>query len=197
MSESERDRFRGRYIGFVFQQFHLMPAISVAQNLLLAQRLSRSCGPPPPVSGLLESLGLESLADRKPRELSHGQAQRVAIARAVCHRPELVIADEPTSALDDRHASDALTLLRQATEQQGAALLVVTHDQRIRGQISAEFALTAAHDLGEVGIGQRFYGTGDRRSERVTHDTRHRQHCVANPCRRSLHKHPEPGRAGH
>ena len=141
MTESERDRFRGHSIGFVFQQFHLLPALSVTDNLLLAQKLSGNRGPLPAIPELLESLGLGALAKRKPRELSHGQAQRVAIARSVCHQPKLVIADEPTSALDDKHAHDALSLLKQVTQSQGAALLVVTHDQRVRGQVESEFAL--------------------------------------------------------
>lgn len=141
LSESARDRFRGRHIGFVFQQFHLLPALTVYDNLTLAQRLARRNEQAPPVEQLLDRLGIAELAARRPRELSHGQAQRVAIARALAHRPALVIADEPTSALDDKHCDDALALLRELTEASGAALLVVTHDQRVKGQLAQEFAL--------------------------------------------------------
>ena len=73
--------------------------------------------------------------------LSQGQAQRVAIARALVHGPQLIMADEPTSALDDRHAEQALTLLQKSAQTVGASLLVVTHDQRVRGCLDSEFEL--------------------------------------------------------
>lgn len=141
LSESQRDRFRGRHIGFVFQQFHLLPALTVYDNLALARRLARREQQTPSIEHLLDRLGIGHLAARRPRALSHGQAQRAAIARALVHNPELVIADEPTSALDDKHCDAALALLRELTEASGAALLVVTHDQRVTGRLAREFAL--------------------------------------------------------
>ena len=143
LAEAERDRFRGRYIGFVFQRLHLLPALSVRENLALARRLARQRGPGR-IDTLLERLGLAPLAGRKPRALSHGQAQRAAIARALVHEPELVIADEPTSALDDGHAREVVALIREVVADSGAALLIVTHDHRVRGQLDGEFALDRA-----------------------------------------------------
>jgi putative ABC transport system ATP-binding protein len=142
-SESARDRFRGRHLGFVFQRLHLMPSLSVRENLYLAQRLSRESSGGVDIRELLERLGLGAFQDRRPNSLSQGQAQRVAIARALVHRPEIVIADEPTSALDDAHASAALDLLCEMTRESGAALLVVTHDQRVRGHLDRDFELGA------------------------------------------------------
>ncbi|MEM1141299.1 MAG: ABC transporter ATP-binding protein [Pseudomonadota bacterium] len=138
LSESAMDKYRGRHIGFVFQQFHLLRSLSVRENLNVALHLSRSDSPQN-IEQLLDRLGLAGVGDRKPSALSYGQAQRVAIARALVHKPELVIADEPTSALDDDSAAESLSLLREVAEDSGSALLVVTHDHRVRGQLSRVF----------------------------------------------------------
>ena len=136
------DRFRGQHIGLVFQRFHLMPALTVRDNVLLAQRLARATIEPAQVEALFERINLTGLAHHKPSMLSQGQAQRVAIARALVHGPELVMADEPTSALDDESAEQALALLKEAVQAVGAALLVVTHDQRVRGHLGREFEMS-------------------------------------------------------
>lgn len=143
LSEAARDRFRGSNIGFVFQRLHLMPALSVRENLVLAQRLARCARDGERIDGLLEQLGIADLRDRKPNSLSQGQAQRAAIARALVHRPALLIADEPTSALDDEHTHTVLELLLQAAADSGTALLIVTHDQRLRGRLGSEFLMDA------------------------------------------------------
>lgn len=135
------DRFRGRHIGVVFQRFHLLPALSVRDNVLLAQRLARAPLERGRVQALFDRLNLTGLEDHKPSMLSQGQAQRAAIARALVHDPELVMADEPTSALDDHHADRALELLKESARAVGAALLVVTHDQRVRGHLDREFEM--------------------------------------------------------
>lgn len=135
------DRFRGRNIGLVFQRFHLLPALSVRENVLLAQRLGGSGIDAARVATLLERLDLDGLEQHKPSMLSQGQAQRVAIARALVHGPQLIMADEPTSALDDQHAEQALALLQASAQSVGAALLVVTHDQRVRGCLDGEFEM--------------------------------------------------------
>jgi len=140
---SDLDRFRGKHIGLVFQRFHLLPALTVLENVLLAQRLARVPVERGRVDALVESLSLVGLEHHKPSMLSQGQAQRVAIARALVHAPELVMADEPTSALDDQHAGQALTLLRESARAVGAALLIVTHDQRARGFLDREFEMGA------------------------------------------------------
>lgn len=137
------DRFRGQRLGIVFQRLHLLPALSVLDNLLLAQRLARR-----PVGSdsstahaLMKSLGIDPQANRYPSALSQGQAQRVAIARALVHKPSLLLADEPTSSLDDDSAASAIALLRAQARAANAALLVVTHDQRIRGVLDREIRL--------------------------------------------------------
>lgn len=137
------DRFRGKKIGLVFQRFHLLPALNVRDNILLAQRLAGTRIEPARVAELLDQLNLGGLENHKPSTLSHGQAQRVAIARALAHRPPLILADEPTSALDDGHAAQALDLLKNAAQAVGAALLIVTHDSRVRGRLEVEFEMEA------------------------------------------------------
>jgi len=137
------DRFRGQRIGLVFQRLHLLPALAVKQNVVLAQRLARKSIDVTRIDALFERLNIGQLENHKPSMLSQGQAQRVAIARALVHSPQLVMADEPTSALDDHQAEQALALLRESAEAVGAALLIVTHDQRVRGAMTREFELTA------------------------------------------------------
>ena len=133
LKEWEVDRFRGREIGIVFQRLHLLPAISILNNLLLAQRLARIPQDKSSAIDLLARLGIAEFADQLPGNLSQGQAQRAAIARAVIHKPALVIGDEPTSALDSGNAEEAIQMLTELSDSNGFSLLIVTHDERVRG----------------------------------------------------------------
>jgi len=126
MAEPARARLRRERLGFVFQAFHVLPHLTVAENVDLPQRLlGRS--DPARVHALLEAVGLGELGQRLPAQLSGGQLQRVAIARAVVHRPGLILADEPTGNLDPRTAARVMNLLRQQVQGSGAACLLVTH----------------------------------------------------------------------
>ncbi|MEM6809626.1 MAG: ATP-binding cassette domain-containing protein [Pseudomonadota bacterium] len=133
------DRFRGKNIGLVLQRFHLIKALTVRENVLLAGKLSRAKAGGDTVDALLQRLNIDAVAQHKPSMLSQGQAQRAAIARALVHKPPIVMADEPTSALDDEHATEAIGLLRDAVSEAGATLIVVTHDQRVRGMLDRDF----------------------------------------------------------
>ena len=132
LNEARIDRLRGQQIGIVFQRLHLIPSISIVDNLLLSQRLARVTIDRAYALELLAHLGLAEVTNKRPGVLSQGQAQRAAIARAVVHRPALLVADEPTSALDDQKAREAMELLTELTVSTGAALVVVTHDERVR-----------------------------------------------------------------
>lgn len=133
MGASERTRHRGRTVGFVFQAFNLLPALTSAENVavpLLVQGIPHreALGR---AHELLERVGLASRAHALPAQLSGGQAQRVAIARALVHRPRLVVCDEPTSALDAQTGAKVMELLREVAVASDRALIVVTHDARI------------------------------------------------------------------
>lgn len=131
LTRAARDRLRARRIGVVFQTLHLLPVVSVLENLLLANRLAGLRADRNRALGLLERLGVADLAERRPTAVSQGQRQRVAIARAMMNRPALVLADEPTSALDDAAAAATAALLADVAAESGAALLVATHDARL------------------------------------------------------------------
>ena len=142
LSASGRDRFRGRHIAVVMQRLHLISALTVHQNLRLAQSLAGVVDEGRQ-STAVEALGISSKLDRYPHELSQGEAQRVAIARAVVNRPALILADEPTSALDDANCLAALDLLLEQSSACGATLIVATHDQRIKARFRHVVQLVA------------------------------------------------------
>jgi putative ABC transport system ATP-binding protein len=121
-----RARLRREKIGFVFQAFHVLPHLDVAQNVALPLLL---LGTPDParVQAMLESVGLGTLGTRLPQQLSGGQLQRVAIARALIHRPSLILADEPTGNLDPTTATVVMDALVAQTRLHGASLVLVTH----------------------------------------------------------------------
>lgn len=130
LSEAERDRYRARELGYVFQSFHLLGGYSALENVVLGS----SFGPGGDVAQareLLTRLGLAERLNHRPHQLSIGQQQRVALARALVGTPRLVLADEPTGNLDPRHALEALELLRELCREQGAALLLVSHDPAV------------------------------------------------------------------
>ncbi len=126
LNDDERARLRREKLGFVFQAFHVLPHLTVAENVSLPLRLLRR----PDAARLrqvLADVGLEELHARMPAQLSGGQLQRVAIARAVVHAPGLILADEPTGNLDPQTAERVLAVLRQQVRDAGAACLLVTH----------------------------------------------------------------------
>ena len=130
---SERTELRRRNIGFVFQAFHLLPGLSVIENVLLPLSLIRvePAEAQQRAKEVLGALELDGLEHRRPSQLSAGQRQRVAVARAVAKSPELIVADEPTGNLDATSAERLIDLLLAASIRSGASLLVATHDPRI------------------------------------------------------------------
>jgi putative ABC transport system ATP-binding protein len=125
------DRWRARSIGFLPQKLHLSAALSVQDNLALAQWAAGQPEDTGQIAQALAALGVAELARRKPAQLSGGQAQRVALARAVLLQPQVILADEPTASLDDAAAAQAAQLLAQVAAQQSATLVVASHDARL------------------------------------------------------------------
>lgn len=143
LSEVALDRFRGKHYGFIFQRNHLISALSVKKNLLMAPFMAGLPQSEQRVEEVIKELGLTEKKDVNVKSLSQGQAQRVAIARAVINRPSVIIADEPTSALDDRNCDRVIDLLLQTSTQNNATLVVATHDQRLKSKIKNQLQLTA------------------------------------------------------
>ncbi|WP_293311941.1 ABC transporter ATP-binding protein [Pedobacter sp. UBA5917] len=141
LSARGMDRFRGRHIGIIFQRPHLIRSLNVLDNLELAAVMAAM-----PIDHernllLLKDLGIEALAKRYPDELSQGQLQRVSVARALVNKPDLLIADEPTSSLDDENAAQVIEMLTTQAKDNGAALIIATHDQRVREHIAKTYLL--------------------------------------------------------
>jgi|ERR1043166_9725790 putative ABC transport system ATP-binding protein len=133
LSESKRDRLRANTIGYIFQTFNLLQGYTCLENVLLGM----SFGPGVDhafAEALLKRVGLGDRLNHYPRQLSTGQQQRAAVARALANRPKLVLADEPTGNLDQKNARESLALIREACRENGAALLLVSHDREVLGQ---------------------------------------------------------------
>ena len=131
-SDRRRAALRRDTIGLVFQQFNLIPSLSVADNLTFHARLA---GRPHDVAGLADRLGLAAHLDRYPEQLSGGQQQRVAIGRTLAARPRLVLADEPTGNLDEATGDAALDLMLSLCAEARAAFLMVTHSDRLAARL--------------------------------------------------------------
>lgn len=138
-------RMRREAIGFAFQAFHLLPHISVWQNVALPLLLNGASPDEarPPVRQMLQRLGLEARHDARPAELSGGEQQRVCLARALIHRPRLLLADEPTGNLDPPTAAQALRLLQEVVAESGCAMLMVTHSTQAAAICSRHLRLAA------------------------------------------------------
>lgn len=144
LNDNERTLIRRRQIGFVFQAFHLLPHLTVAQNIGLPLALNGIDGVTATrrVETMLEAIGLGDAARVYPRELSGGEMQRVAIARALAHKPSLLLADEPTGNLDPDTVVPVLSLLRSQVKNEGGAGILVTHSERAAATADRELILT-------------------------------------------------------
>jgi putative ABC transport system ATP-binding protein len=134
MSEAQRDRFRARRLGYVFQNFNLLQGYSAVDNVLMGMTF---CSVKPDrklAKSLLEQVGIGGRLRHTPSEMSLGEQQRVAIARALAKKPQVVLADEPTGSLDPRNKAQVVHLLRSMCESQGSALVLVSHEQDIIAQ---------------------------------------------------------------
>lgn len=148
LPSGKRDRLRGQNFGFIFQTLHLLPSLTLAQNIMLAADMAKTRPEEGRLSQLLATLGLADKAHRRPGALSQGEQQRAAIARAALLRPRIIVADEPTSALDDANTRAVMDLLEKQAHDTGAALLIATHDRRIKDRFKKTIML--AHQLKEA-----------------------------------------------
>ena len=146
LPEAKRDRLRADKIGYIFQTFNLLQGYTVLENVLLGMSFGPRGLDRVHAVDLLRRVGLEHRLGHFPRQLSTGQQQRVAVARALANRPKLVLADEPTGNLDRTSAREALALIREVCRENGAALLLVSHDDGVLAQFEGlqDFAVINA-----------------------------------------------------
>ena len=131
LSDKELSAFRRRQMGFIFQQFNLLPVLTARENILMPLLLDKKQADEGYLDQLAELLGLRDRLDHLPHELSGGQQQRVAIARALIAQPEVIFADEPTGNLDSKSGGEVMELLKGIRERMGKTLVIITHDNRI------------------------------------------------------------------
>jgi len=138
MSEAQRDRFRARRIGYVFQNFNLLQGYSALDNVLMGMTFCSVRPDRKLAKSLLEQVGIGARLRHTPSEMSLGEQQRVAIARALAKKPEVVLADEPTGSLDARNKAQVIGLLRSMCKDQGSTLVMVSHEQDIIAQFEKQ-----------------------------------------------------------
>ena len=131
LSEEELTIFRRRNVGFVFQQYNLVPILSVYENIVLPIQLDGNTVDEPFVDEVIRTLGLKGRESRLPSMLSGGQQQRVAIARALAAKPAIILADEPTGNLDSKSSQDVLGLLKQSAKKFNQTVIMITHNDQI------------------------------------------------------------------
>ena len=152
LSDKKLSAFRRRRIGFIFQQFHLLPVLTARENIIMPLLLDRK----QPDEGYLQKLtgllGIQERLTHLPHELSGGQQQRVAIARALIAQPDVIFADEPTGNLDSRSGGEVMELLKTVGKEMGKALVVITHDSRIAAMAERRLSIVDGV-LSEVGAG--------------------------------------------
>ena len=141
LSERQNDAFRGKNIGIVFQKSHFVSALTVLENLEMASWLATGKKNSVRAKKLLEQLDIVNQSNKLPSQLSIGQQQRVSIARALMNEPKVLLADEPTSSLDDKNAEKVISLLTTLSKEYKAALIIVTHDSRIKEKFSNRITL--------------------------------------------------------
>jgi putative ABC transport system ATP-binding protein len=141
LDEDARAALRAQKVGFVFQSFQLLPALTALENVMLPMELSGHVSPEKPARAFLERVGLAERCDHYPTMLSGGEQQRVAIARAFAAQPAILFADEPTGNLDGETGSKIIDLLFELNETEGTTLVLVTHDDRLAARCGRRFRM--------------------------------------------------------
>ena len=152
---ADYDNYRGEYLGFVFQEYNLLPGFTVAENIALGLELIGRKAEN--IEEMLSLVGLEGMGKRRPMELSGGQRQRVAIARAIAKNPEIIFADEPTGALDEETGKEILSLFKKLSAEK--LVIIVTHDR--------EFAEEFGDRIIELANGKVISDTGEIHREQA------------------------------
>jgi len=154
LGDDRRADVRSQRIGFIFQEFNLLPALNVVENVMLPLRYAkaRTKDGRTRTLELLESVGLEDRARHRPDELSGGQQQRVAIARALVNRPTVVLGDEPTGSVDTQTSKELVGLMRSLNREEGVTFVIVTHDLELAGHADRVIRLSDGRVVGDEPI---------------------------------------------
>ena len=140
-SDKELSAFRRRRIGFVFQQYNLLPVLTAKENIIMPLLLDKRQPDEAYLMQLAELLGISDRLEHLPHELSGGQQQRVAIARALMTKPDIIFADEPTGNLDSKSGSEVMKMLENIWEKTGTKLVIITHDRRVAQMADRQFVI--------------------------------------------------------
>lgn len=140
-SDKELSAFRRKRIGFIFQQFNLLPVLTAKENIIMPLLLDKQKPDEAYLKQITELLGIQGRLEHLPHELSGGQQQRVAIARALIAKPDVIFADEPTGNLDSKSGGEVMELLQNVWKKMGKALVVITHDSRIARMAERQFQI--------------------------------------------------------
>ncbi len=140
-SDKELSTFRRRRIGFVFQQYNLLPVLTAKENIIMPLLLDKRQPDEAYLMQLAELLGISDRLEHLPHELSGGQQQRVAIARALIAKPDIIFADEPTGNLDSKSGSEVMKMLENIWEETGTKLVIITHDRRVAQMADRQFVI--------------------------------------------------------
>lgn len=140
-SDKELSAFRRRRIGFVFQQYNLLPVLTAKENIIMPLLLDKRLPDEVYLMQLAEWLGISDRLEHLPHELSGGQQQRVAIARALIAKPDIIFADEPTGNLDSKSGSEVMKMLENIWEETGTKLVIITHDRRVAQMADRQFVI--------------------------------------------------------
>ena len=141
LSDKELSGFRRRRIGFIFQQFQLLPVLTAKENIIMPLLLDKRQPDEAYLEQLTQMLGIHDRLTHLPHELSGGQQQRVAIARALAARPDIIFADEPTGNLDSKSGGEVMVLLQNIWKKMGTKLVVITHDSRVAQMADRQFVI--------------------------------------------------------
>lgn len=141
LSGASLDRLRSKKIGLIFQKSHFIPSVSIAVNLEIAMEFAGQKADKEKISALAQNLSLAHRLHAKPAKLSQGELQRASVIRALVHSPDLVLADEPSASLDDKNCEAMILMMEREAARVGAALLVVTHDKRVKDYFNNQIVL--------------------------------------------------------
>lgn len=141
-SDKELSAFRRQKIGFIFQQFNLLPVLTAKENIIMPLLLDKKQPDEEYLHTLTDLLGIRNRLTHLPKELSGGQQQRVAIARALIAKPDIIFADEPTGNLDSKNGSEVMDMLKSVWSKMGKALVIITHDSRIAEMATRQYVIT-------------------------------------------------------